>query len=235
MRTLLLNGCSFAEFWHVSDELMQFFGCTDLRNIGKAGTSFQRTCRTTVEWIAQNGSPHFILIPITFSHRWELALNKKEDYIDGSWMPLQNSNYLGEDFILQDTSINDVKNLCDDYYKIIPNIKTYWDKLFTEIIMLAGFLDNRNIPYLMWDMCNGFDKKHLTGNRAKYKAFEKIKLIEDNKRIIDIWNFCGNRYMRSKMSADSQKKTPKYAYHHQPTELKELEKYIISYAKSIDQ
>lgn len=238
MKTLLLNGCSFGTCWQPSSEFISALGCDNLENISKDGTSFQRACRTTIEWIAQNGNPKMVLLPMTFSHRWELALNEDEDNVDGSWVPLQNSNFLSNTYNLHNTSIDDVKKLVDDYYKIIPTIKTHWDMMFTNMIMMAGFLDSTNIPYLMWDMCNGFDKIHLTRNtkeRERYKAFEKIKLIEENKRIIDIWKFCANRYMRDTMPADIQQKTPEMAYHHDAPQYKHLENYILNYLNSIDQ
>jgi hypothetical protein len=228
MKTLLINGCSFAKFWKVSEELVTYVNCDSLINLGKPGTSFQRTCRTTVEWIAQNGKPNFVMIPITFSHRWELAINKDDDELDGSWIPLQNSNFISDDYNIQDSSIAEVKKLSDQYYKVIPNIKTYWDKLFTDIIMFAGYLENQKIPYLMWDMCNGFDMGHIKG----FKGFEKIKIINQNKRIINIWNFCGNRFMRDTMPEDLKAQTPEFAHHHGPTQLKRLEKYLMEYIKN---
>jgi hypothetical protein len=233
MKTILLNGCSFAEFWKPSDKFIGSLGGGDLINLGKAGTSFQRTCRSTIEWVAQNGSPDFVLIPITFAHRWELALNQDEDDIDGSWIPLQNSNFLSNDYRLQDSSINDVKKLVDQYYKIIPTLKTYWDKMFTEIITFSAFLEKQKINYLMWDMCNGFDKEHLNIHLKPYKAFRKIDLISQNPRIIDIWSFCGNRYMRDTMPEDVKKDTPEFAHHHKSEQYIHLEQYITNYLNTL--
>ena len=229
MSTLLINGCSFGECWTPSQQFIQALDCNQTVNLSKAGTSFQRTCRSTIEWVAQNGKPGMVLIPITFAHRWELALNQHEDQIDGSWVPLQNSNYLNDEYKLQDVSIKDLKRLVDDYYKIIPTIKTYWDKLFTEIIMMAGFLEQQHVPYLMWDMCNGFDKKHING----YAGFSKIDLIQKNNRIIDIWQFSGNRFMRSTMPKDVGKNIPEHAHHHETPQYRELEKYLIQYLHQI--
>lgn len=227
MKRLFINGCSFGECWTPSKEFVTSLDCDNTVNLSKPGTCFQRTYRSTIEWIAQNGAPAMVLIPITFSHRWELALNQDEDEIDGSWLPLQNSNYLSDEYNLQDVSIKDVKKLVDDYYKIIPTIKTYWDRMFADIIMMSGFLDQQKIPYLMWDMCNGFDKIHIKG----FRGFHKIDLIAKNKRIIDIWKFCGNRFMRDTMPRDLRDKTPEFAFHHAPEQYKELEKYLIGYIK----
>lgn len=238
MKTLLLNGCSYGYCWNPSSDFVSGLGCDKFVNISKSGTSFQRACRTTIEWIAQNGSPGMVMLPLTFPHRWELALNKDEDEIDGSWVPLQNSNYLNDSFNLEDSLIDDIHKLCDYYYKIIPNLKTYWDLMFTNIIMISGFLESRNVPYLIWDMCNGFDKEHLyrpSKNKERYKAFEKINLISENKRIIDIWKFCGNKFMWGTMPYDRRRTTPEYRHHHNEIQYKELEKYILTYLKSIDQ
>lgn len=225
MNTLLVNGCSFGQCWSPSDSFLKKFGCTSTVNLSKGGTSFQRTCRSTIEWIAQNHKPTMVAIPITFAHRWELALNLHEDPIDGSWVPLQNSNFLSDKYTLQETSVESVKELVEQYYKVIPTIKTHWDKIFTEIIMFAAFLEKQKIPYLMWDMCNGFDKEHIEG----YAGFVKVELIEQNPYIIDLWRFCGNRFMRDTMTEDAKAKTPEFAHHHAQEQYYELEKYIIQY------
>ena len=231
MKTLLLNGCSFADCWTPTEEFVKYLDCDNLVNLGIPGTGFQRTCRSTVEWIAQNGNPHMVIIPITVTSRWELALNQDEDDIDGSWVPLQNSNYLSDTYDLQDTSIDDVKKLVDMYYKVIPTIKTYWDKMFTEIITFSAFLENQKINYLMWDMVNGFDRIHIKG----YSGFEKLKLIEQNRNIVDLFSFCGNRYMRDTMPEDLKQKTPEFAHHHNAKQYKELERYLVKYLNSLDQ
>ena len=228
MKTLLLNGCSFAKLWPVSDNFRDSLGCDAVTNLGKYGTSFQRTCRSTIESIAQNGTPAYVVIPITFAHRWELAINKHEDDIDGSWVPLQNSNFISDEYEIQDSNVEDIQKLCDQYYKVIPTIKTHWDKLFTDLITFTAFLMQSEIPYLIFDMCNGFDKIHIDN----YRAFEKIKFIEHDRRIIDIWKFCGNRFMRDTMSADVKSKTPEFAHHHGPEQLRHLENYLIDYVKN---
>ena len=229
LKKLLFNGCSFVWSWQLSDKLIQYVGCDKVVNLGKSGTSFQRTVRSTIEWISQNGNPSFVMIPITYAHRWELALNMDEDEIDGSWLPLQNSNFLSDSYNLTDSSKKEIKKLCEQYYKVIPTVKTYWDKLFTEIIILAGFLDQNQIPYLMWDMCNGFNKQHIKG----YKGFNKIKLIEENKRIIDLWEFCGNSFMWNTLPEDVKKDTPEFAHHHESEQHRQLEKYIIEYLNTL--
>ena len=224
MKTLLLNGCSFGQVWKPSGDFVKSLGCDNVTNISKVATGFQRTCRTTLEWISQNNDPTFVIIPITFSHRWELAVSNEEDDIDGSWFPIQRKELIDDIKVNLhgDVSKTKLKQLVDLYYGSIPTIKTYWDKLFTEIILLASFLENRKIKYLFFDMCNEFDKKHIKG----YKGFEKLKMIDANKNIIDIFDFCGNRYMWSTMN---DKEQIDFNIHHAPEQYLELEKYILDY------
>ena len=223
MKTLLLNGCSFGQFWNPTDHFVSSLGCDSLTNISRFSTSFQRTCRTTVEWIAQNGNPEFVLIPITFCHRWELAINKTEDPIDGAWFPLQRKELIDghQNELSSDVDVDKLKNMLDLYYGSIPTVNTYWDKMFTEIIMLSSFLESRDIKHLFFDMCNEFDKKHING----HKGFDKVKLIESNKNIVDLFNFCGNRYMWNSMADNDN---VDLNTHHAPEQLKHLEKYLLT-------
>jgi len=224
IKTLLLNGCSFGECWTPTQEFVSALGCERTCNISKRATSFQRTCRSTIEWITQNGRPEFVIIPMTFSHRWELAISEKEDFIDGAWFPMQRKDFIDnfEQLILKTIDKEKIRQLIDLYYGTIPDVRTYWDKMFTEIIMLSAFLDLHQIPYVMFDMCNEFNRKHIKG----HKGFEKIQLIEDNKNIIDIFNFCGNRHMWNSMP---EKETHDFNIHHAPTQYKTLEKVIIEH------
>lgn len=223
MNTLLINGCSFGVWWQVSDTFAEKLGCTSVTNISKVSTSFQRTCRTTIEWIAQNGDPSFVVIPITFSHRWELAIaDKQEDF--GPWFPMQNKEHVfttGQK-IRDDVSKDKIAELLDLYYGCIPTSVTYYSKIFTEIIMLSAFLKSRNIKHLFFDMCNEFVREDIT----QYAGFDKMKLIESNDSVIDLFSFCGNRYMHNTLP---NKESVYFNTHHEPAQYLELEKYLLNY------
>jgi len=224
MKTLLLNGCSFGECWTPTQNFIGNLGCDNVVNISKLATSFQRTCRSTIEWIAQNGNPEFVIVPITFAHRWELAISRNEDQIDGSWFPLQRKELLDEylEQLHGDVDINKLKIMMDLYYGTIPTIKTYWDKLFSEVIMLSAFLESKKIRHLFFDMCNEFDRKHLKG----YNGFEKLKLIGTNKDVIDLFKFCGNKYMWDSMDNNDGVDSN---IHHAPDQYKHLENYLLNF------
>jgi len=224
-KVLLLNGCSFAKQWNMSDTMINKLGCTKLENISKVGTSFQRTCRTTIEWIAKNGSPEYVVIPITFSHRWELAIaDEQNDF--GPWFPMQNKDHVFTTGIKirDDVSKDKLTKLLDLYYGCIPTSVTYDGKIFTEIIMLSAFLESRDIKHLFFDMCNEFNKQDI----EQFEGFEKVKFLEENKNIVNLFSFCGNRYMHNTLP---NKEDVWFNTHHEPTQYAKLEKYLLNYVE----
>ena len=70
-------------------------------------------------------------------------------------------------------------------------------------------------------MCNEFDKKHIKG----YKGFDKVKLIESNKNIVDLFNFCGNRYMWDSLDDNDNVDSNT---HHAPEQYIHLENYLLT-------
>ena len=229
MKTLLINGCSFGHIWKPSIEFITHFDCDAVTNISKPGTGFQRTCRSTIEWIAQHGAPQCVVIPITYSHRWEMPIgqNKLLDDIDGNWIPIQLVKAMEEN-TWKDIDIKNnrekIYQLSDLYYGLIESTIGYWDKLFTEMLMLCAFLDQHNIPYLMWDMCNDFDEGLLIGPPHVRKA----GLIKKNKNILNIFSFCGNKYM---WRAKNMPANEHFNQHHNPEQYLSLEQYLIEYSK----
>jgi len=229
MKTLLLNGCSFGEIWKPSQNFILKMRCSGYTNISRPATSFQRTCRSTIEWMAQNGDPGFVIIPMTFAHRWELGIaDKTVDSIDGVWYPLQTSDLIDKDNAVKrriNPTVDRKKlaKLLELYYGLIPDQRTYWDKMFTEMIMLSGFLSSRNVPHLFFDMCNNFQKNDI----EKWSGFEKLLYITSNKSVVDLYGFCGNKYMQQ--SLDSKQKF--FNVHHKPEQYLILESYLQTYVE----
>jgi hypothetical protein len=225
--TLLINGCSFAKVWSApSDNFLKNIGVTSFKNISQVATGVQRLTRSTIEWIAQNDKPTYVILCLPFVHRWELSVSDKEDVVDGKWLPLQIKELIPNKNISDLVDYNDLKKLSDLYYKCIPDIRTYWDKAFTEIIGLTSFLENNKIDYVLFDMCNNFDKQHIQG----YKGFKKLNYINNNSRIIDIFNFCGNKYIYDNLK-DKNNIDP-YSHHHKNSDFVYLENYLLNYINS---
>jgi len=227
MSTLLLNGCSFANIWQPSKNFLSELNCERVENLGKDGGSLTRAVRTTVEWVAQNGNPEFVIIPIPLASRWELSISNTDDNVDGTWYPMQVSQYIEKSKISKLVDSKKLENLAQLYYGSIPDIRTYWDRCFTEIILLSSFLEQRSINYLMFDMCNNFDTQHLRG----YNGFDKINFIKTNKKVIDIFSFCGNKFMYDNNEQVNHKKINEFMHHHADGEYKKLEQYLLNYRK----
>ena len=232
MKKLLINGCSFGHVWVPDDKFVQEIGCDTVVNISRPGTGFQRTARTTIEWVAQNGNPSMVIIPITFAHRWEMPIHDSEKFntLDGIWMPLQTNSAMDTDISDEKIVLSDrndkqkIKQLNDLYFGLISNTVGYWDKMFTEIISLSAFLEQRGIPYLMFDICNDFDETLL----IDHSFVQKAKLIKNNKKIIDIFSSCGNKYMWRFLQLDN---STSFNQHHKPIGYRALESYILQYIK----
>ena len=222
MSDLLLNGCSYTAIWKPSIPFLDRIGCDRVVNISKHGGSFQRTCRTTVEYFAQKTKPKFAIIPLTFRHRWELSIRQSNDNLDGAWYPLHPSTVVDDDVIV---SKKKMQKLLDQYYGLIPNDITYLDRMFTEIILLSSFLEANKVNYIMFDMCNAFTKENMEG----FKGIEKINLINQNKNIINLFEFCGNSFMWEMLSPKQKLETDKFTHHHSRMSYLSLEKYILSF------
>ena len=198
--TLLLNGCSYGESWK------SFPGV----NLSRAGGSFYRSIRTTMEWIAVNGKPNYVFIPITFCTRFEISKIACDRPIEGAYELTYFPHY------------NIESQLADSCYRS-------WDYLFMNIIMFGSWLEQQGIKYLMWDQCNKFESVHITG----FKAFEKLKWIEKNLRIIPLFEFCGNQYMydmSGKWNASDSNQIPSIR-HYLDEAYPILKDYIDRYAK----
>lgn len=230
MKPLVISGCSFVECWHPTQSFVDALGCDSAVNLGRVGGSNQRSFRTVIEWIAQNGDPGFVIVPITYITRFEMAISNREDPIDGAWFPIQRYELIeqNQDKILGFIDQRRLKDLIDLTYAVTPDTRTYWDRLFTEMIMFAGFLRSRSIPYLMFDMVNAFDPADI----KIYQATEKVRLLEQDPRIIDLWKFVGNRYMWETMSEKQQSGVDPLHHHHSDPQYAELERYLVSYIQA---
>jgi hypothetical protein len=223
--TCLINGCSFSLQWKPSTEFLSKLNQKNFVNISKVATSFRRTVRSTVEWISQNDKPDLVIIPITYAHRFEMAISKEEEDIDGTWLPIQRSELLDPNKVSDSVDIDKLSSMIDNYYGCVPDVRQYWDSLFTDLIMFTGWLSSNNVDYIAFDMCNNFEKIHINN----LKAMEKIKLIEKDKKIIDLFSFSGNKIMHDSMKETIKNKIDPYGHHHSQKEFLVLEKEILKH------
>lgn len=232
-KPLLINGCSFGKCWTPSDKFISALDCTSHVNLSKVATGFQRTCRSTVEWIAQNGNPGFVIIPITYVTRVEMPTARcdKWDDIDGNWIPVQENGMLPSDAhdprrgIKMNVDHAQLISFYKQYHRLVHSSIGYVDKVLTEMITLGGLLESLQIPYLMFDMCNEFDEQLI----YRHPHVNKVKLAIANKRIMNLFSFCGNKYM---YLLKGGKAGEPFNEHHKTQEYLGLETHILEYLRS---
>lgn len=163
---LVLNGCSFGYEWK------DFPGY----NLSQSGGSIARSFRTTMEWIVSNRhlSIDYVFIPLTMVSRFEIARVLEQN------IPIEGPYILGEAY----NHYHIMAELSDTCYMS-------WDYAFMKIITFSAWLEQQGIKYLIWDQCNMFNRNDIKG----WRGMEKLKLIDDNPRIIPLFDFCGNQYM----------------------------------------
>ena len=222
--TCLINGCSFSAAWKPESDFLKHFGQSNFVNISKTGASFKRSARTTMEWVAQNGKPGLVILPITYAHRFEMAVANTEDALDGAWFPMQRSELIDQKKIHSSISADKLKTMLDLYYGSIADVRHFWETLFTDIITLSAWLETQNIPYIMFDMCNDFGKEHI----KSLQGIQRFEFIYRNKNVLDLFSFCGNKMMWHSLDEKLRSKIDSVAYHHSNKQFRVLEKAIIA-------
>ncbi len=174
-KTVLINGCSYAYNWKPT----KWFEGYDIVNIAECGGSNRRAVRTTVEWILKNGNPDYILMPITFLNRFESYydhLKPKVEYVS-----------ISPGFLSLSTLAPIVRE-----YMAYEHPSVTLDRFVTDMIMFDGFLKQRNIPYLAWNMCT--PPEGMPAPDVNESLEMKMDWLKNNPSIID-FNFVGNIYL----------------------------------------
>ena len=182
-------------------------------NLSLPGGSIARSIRTTMEWIVRNHKPEYVFIPLTFVSRFEISRIEQQNVpIEGSYIPGHYEHY---DVIAQ---ISDSCYMC-------------WDYAFMNIILFSAWLEQQGIKYLIWDQCNLFDKIHIRG----FNGIEKLQLIENNSRIIPLFDFCGNQYMYENGGTwlDNDEQQEPNVKHYTDESYVTLKEYLSKYMKDV--
>ena len=214
MKTLLLNGCSFGVCWTPSDEFVKALGCDSAVNISKVATSFQRTCRSTIEWIAQNGKPDMVIMPVSHSNRFDLPIAKKFDPLHNlhhksTWHTIAGRDNINTDLVPLETLETFIKT-----GSIVHTVEhTEHDKLFVKLITFQAYLEFNKIRHLIFDTGNHYEKlwmKYLTiddqNNSGYQPGMRKRDLVENCDGIYKFFTFCSNAWMYEQLTEEQKKK-----------------------------
>lgn len=213
-KTVLINGCSYAHQWNPD----KWFAGYDIVNIAECGGSNRRAVRTTVEWILKNGNPDYVLLSITFLNRFESFFdhNKpKAEYIS-----------ISPGFL----SLGSLAPIVQEYMAYEHPSVTL-DRFVTDLIMFDGFLKQRNIPYLAWNMCT--PSKGMPYADVNESLVLKMDWLKNNPSVVD-FNFVGNTYLGengARLDTPGEAQLPFEARHYDKQDYYILEKYLNDYRK----
>lgn len=210
-KTVLINGCSYAFGWNPD----KWFEGYNIVNLASNGGSNRRAMRTTIEWILTNGNPDYVIIPITFLDRTETFFDSNVSdarYIDinSGFYAQHPMGHVTEQFIAHE------------------HTSARFDRFLTDLIMFTAFLQQRNIPYIMFNMCIRNMPSLLDHDLIRIKA----NYLSKDSGIIDL-NFVGNKYLgdNGATPAASDINFDAEVRHHNVNDYHILEKYLNDYRK----
>lgn len=208
MKTLLISGCSYALCYsEIVEELKNLFLVDKVINLSSGGTSPDRQIRVVIEWIAQNGNPDMVIIPVSHYNRFDLPVAQEFDN-------LHNLHHIADWDIgwisrgLHRKSINSMIDL--DILKtftktgaIVHQIEhTIHDYLFVKLLTFQAYLQQNKIRHLIFDSGNHYEKLWMeylsidNENNSGYQpGMKKRDLIEQCPGIYKFLSFSSNVWM----------------------------------------
>ena len=195
MKTLLLNGCSYADAYRNIGDLASRLGLKSSVNLGRPGGSNSRSFRTTLEYLSKNQDTGFVVLMLTFWGRFEAPWCEHLP-VEGKWIsysphglsPLR-SNLRPTQSLSHDVS--DINSYIKHRVSTGGWLSDYLDRTVIDVIMFSGWLDSMKIPYCIF---------HTTGlnydidyQREEFDK-EKYQWIKNNPRIIDL-DWSSNQFM----------------------------------------
>ena len=207
-KTLLIPGCSYGLVYsEIEDQLKQIFDVDRIVNLSQVGSSPDRQIRVVIEWIAQNGRPDMVIMPVSHYNRFDLPIAKEFDplhnlHFIGSW---QMREYLDIDYMDKINPLVDIETL-QSYLKtgvLVNQIEhTIHDYLFVKLITFQSYLQSNEIRHLIFDTGNYYEKlwmKYLSidekDNSGYQPGMKKRDLIENCPGIYKFFSFCSNVWM----------------------------------------
>ena len=203
MKTILISGCSYSLiFSHVDlqDYIREKFNVENIVNLSRGGSSVDRQIKVTIEWLSNNPFPELVLMPLTQIERYDDSVSSKfnpsmayDESLCVSMDPFPNEQQMNQRFPSR-VDLHTVNNLLK-YKTLAYNYTSAFNNFITKIITFSGWLQSKKIKHLMFNMCNKFNKQPLS-------RINKQVFLKENKNIIDIYNFIGNKFMYDNLTDD---------------------------------
>ena len=214
VKKLIISGCSYGVVYsELEEDLKNIFGMDEVVNLSQPGASPDRQIRVVIEWIAQNGKPDMVIMPVSHYNRFDLPIAEKFD-------PLHNLHWNASWHV----DISDRKNIDKKFDKetlkcflkhgaiLHEREHTTHDYLFVKLITFQSYLELNKIKHLIFDTGNYYEKlwmKYLLiddeNNSGYQPGMKKRDLIENCKGIYKLLSFCSNVWMYQQLTEDEKK------------------------------
>jgi len=200
-KRLVVSGCSYGTVYSdISIELKKLFNVDEIINLSNLGGSPDRQMRVVIEWIAQNGNPDMVIMPVSYAYRFDLPIAEKLD-------PLHNKHYRCVWHMDLDKNFGTAKPIDEKYRSTLQTyLKTgamiheneypAHDNLFTRLLTFQAYLELNKINHLIFDTGNYYSAT-LKENQP---GMQKKSLVEKCKGIYKFFNFCSNVWMYEQLS-----------------------------------
>jgi len=213
MKTLLISGDSYSLVYNdLEEEICELFHVDKIVNLSEAGASPDRQIRVVIEWIAQNGKPDMVMVPVSHYNRFDLPIANKFDSLHNlhtkcSW----SSSDVDEEKLNDILDPNDVKQYLKSGAMIHKIEHTIHDYLFVKLLTFQAYLQQNDIRHLIFDSCNSYKELWMEflsiddENQSGYQpGMKKRDLLDQCPGVYKLLSFCGNAWMYEQLS-ESQK------------------------------
>ena len=214
-KKLVISGCSYGMVYsEIQEELKKIFGIDEVINLSEQGASPDRQIRVVIEWIAQNGKPDMVIMPVSHFNRFDLPIAKKFDPLHNlhhksTWHTIAGRDNINTDLVPLETLETFINT-----GSIVHTVEhTEHDKLFVKLITFQAYLEFNKIRHLIFDTGNDYEKlwmKYLTiddqNNSGYQPGMRKRDLVENCNGIYKFFTFCSNAWMYKHLTEEQKKK-----------------------------
>jgi hypothetical protein len=214
MKTILISGCSYSlVFSHheIQDHIKKTFGVDQVVNLSETGSSIKSQIQRVIEWVSvSKNKPHLVLMPFTHIERYDAPLSNVLDPATGfdvslcvSMDPFESVEGIKNRF--KSRVPMDLVNQLLKTMTLTYNDVSAFNNFVTQAETFSGWLENRNIKHLFFNMSNNL-------NENKFQNIGKKYFLNENQNIVNIFSFCGNKFMHD--HAKSKINGGQYTHHH---------------------
>jgi len=212
-KTLLISGCSYGLVYsEIEEELKKIFEVDEVVNLSGSGASPDRQIRVVIEWIAQNGKPNAVIMPVSHYNRFDLPISKSFDPLHNLHHRSSWQMYTEDDMISPDIDRDTLKTFLKTGSLINQIEHTIHDYLFVKLITFQSYLQMNGIRHLIFDTGNCYeqlwmeylsiDEEHGSGYQPGMK---KRDLVEKCPGIYKFFTFCSNVWMYEQLTEEQKK------------------------------